>query len=203
VVLASDASPVAAEPVTLLLHKPPGVDAGDGAMALLVPRHRATEERAGPRTMPAHFRRQVGPTPLETTASGLVVFTQDPRILRRLTEDASLIEHETLVDVAGDVDDDALARLLAADPSDTRRAQPIRASIGSRTDETTRLRFAIKGHQPGRIERVCAAAGLRMHAMRRTRIGRCRSPGCRRGSGDIWGPPSASSSAAHPARRRA
>jgi len=178
VALTRGATLSATEPVTLLLNKPPGLVAGivvgnaaDGAAGLLQVRHRATGDRVPPRVEPAHLRRQLCLTPLETTAGGLLVFSQDPRIARRLTEDASQLEHETMVDVAGPVDPALLAR-LAIDPAEPRAPRAMRVSIGSSSDETTRLRFAIKGHQPGRIERACADAGLKVLAISRLRIGR-------------------------------
>jgi 23S rRNA pseudouridine2604 synthase len=174
VALVRGATLSATEPVTLLLNKPPGLVAGDaanGAAGLLQVRHRATGDRVPPRVEPAHLRRQLCLTPLETTASGLLVFSQDPRIARRLTEDASQLEHETMVDVAGAVAPALLAR-LAIDPAEPRAPRAMRVSIGSSSDETTRLRFAIKGHQPGRIERACADAGLKVLAISRLRIGR-------------------------------
>jgi 23S rRNA pseudouridine2604 synthase len=174
VALVRGATLSATEPVTLLLNKPPGLvagDAADGAAGLLQVRHRATGDRVPPRVEPAHLRRQLCLTPLETTAGGLLVFSQDPRIARRLTEDASQLEHETMVDVAGAVAPALLAR-LAIDPAEPRAPRAMRVSIGSSSDETTRLRFAIKGHQPGRIERACADAGLKVLAISRLRIGR-------------------------------
>jgi 23S rRNA pseudouridine2604 synthase len=164
----------ATEPVTLLLNKPPGLktgDAPDGAAGLLQASHRATGDHVPARVEPAHLRRQSCVTPLETTAGGLVVFSQDPRILRRLIEDASQLEHETMVDVAGAVAQPLLVR-LAIDPAEPRAPRAMRVSIGSSSDETTRLRFAIQGHQPGRIERACADAGLQVLAISRLRIGR-------------------------------
>jgi len=174
VALVRGASLSATEPVTLLLNKPPGLKTGetpDGAAGLLQVRRRATGDRVPERVEPAHLRRQACLTPLETTAGGLVVFSQDPRIARRLTEDASQLEHETMVDVAGPVDPALLAR-LAIDPAEPRAPRAMRVSIGSSSDETTRLRFAIKGHQPGRIERACVDAGLKVLAISRLRIGR-------------------------------
>lgn len=180
----------AIEPVTLLLNKPPGLRTGDGpddAAGLLRARLRAADDTVPPRVEPAHLRRQVCLTPIETTAGGLVVFSQDPRIARRLTEDASQLEHETMVDVAGTVDPALLAR-LAIDPAEPRAPRAMRVSIGSSSDETTRLRFAIKGHQPGRIERACADAGLKVLAISRLRIGRVPLAGVPVGAWRYLGP---------------
>jgi 23S rRNA pseudouridine2604 synthase len=102
-------------------------------------------------------------TPLETGASGLVASTQEFRIERKLHEDAGILEHEVMVDVAGPVAPEVLTRL---------ERSPARVSIGRQSDEQTGLRFALKGAQPGQIAHICDNVGLRILAMRRIRIGR-------------------------------
>ena len=54
--------------------------------------------------------------PLDAAASGLVVYTQDWRIVRKLTADAATLEHELLVDVADQLPPDGLKRLTRALP---------------------------------------------------------------------------------------
>jgi 23S rRNA pseudouridine2604 synthase len=66
----------------------------------------------------------------------------------------------------------AIVHLHARDPVDGRPVPEAKVSVGSGSGDSVRLRFAIKGHQPGRIERACEAAGLEVSAVRRTRIGR-------------------------------
>ena len=100
-------------PVTLLLHKPAGTPT-DNAHRLLVPANHHEPERAGLRFLPRHVAAQRCMTPLETGASGLVVFTQEWRIERKLQEDAGILENEVMVDVAGPVGPDVLARLERA-----------------------------------------------------------------------------------------
>jgi 23S rRNA pseudouridine2604 synthase len=149
-------------PVTLLLHKPAGM-ATDTAHRLLVAANHHEPERAGMRFLPAHAKAQRCMTPLETGASGLVVYTQEWRIERKLHEDAALLEHELIVDVAGPVGPEALARLDRA---------PARVSVSQQNEGHTGLRFAVKGLQPGQIAQQCQAAGLRLLGIRRLRIGR-------------------------------
>ncbi len=79
-------------------------------------------------------------TPLETGASGPVAFTQEFRIERKLHEDASVIEHEITLDVAGVVPPEQLARFERTPAREHRPPDP----------EQTGLRFALKGAQPGR-----------------------------------------------------
>ena len=156
------ARPVAVLPVTLLLHKPPGLST-EQAHRLLVAANHHEPERAGLRFLPRHVAGQRCMTPLETGASGLLVFTQEFRVERKLHEDAGVMESELMVDVAGPVGPDVLARLDRL---------PARVSIGQQAEGHTGLRFAVKGLRPGQIDDACTRVGLRILSMRRIRIGR-------------------------------
>ncbi|HSV57253.1 MAG TPA: RNA pseudouridine synthase [Variovorax sp.] len=155
------ARPVAVPPVTLLLHKPAGLRLEDAA-PLLVPANLHAQPGA-PAPLPRHLGGQRCMTPLDTEASGLLIFTQEWRIERKLHEDAAFIEHELMVDVAGEVSPQQLAQL---------DRQPARVSISRSADGRTGLRFAVKGLAPGQIARQCERAGLAIEAMKRIRIGR-------------------------------
>jgi 23S rRNA pseudouridine2604 synthase len=158
----SGAKPEPVVPVTLLLHKPAGT-ATDVAHRLLLPANHHEPERAGLRFLPRHVAAQRCMTPLETGASGLVVFTQEWRIERKLQEDAGVIESEVMVDVEGPVGPEVLARL---------ERSPARVSIGQQAEGHTGLRFALKGARPGQIAHICDGVELRILAMKRIRIGR-------------------------------
>ena len=162
-------------PVTLLLHKPPGYDWLDGprpARELLLPAGHWSGDRSPNRIVKRHLCEQVGVTPLETGASGLLVFTQDWRIRRKLQEDAARVEHEVIVDVTGDVTEAALRQLNRAPVIDGRAMVPAKVSVSRQVDALTGLRFAVKGSLPGQIAQMCAAAGLTVKGMKRIRIGR-------------------------------
>jgi 23S rRNA pseudouridine2604 synthase len=156
------ARPEPVVPVTLLLHKPAGTPM-EQTHRLLVPANHHAPERAGLRFLPRHVAVQRCMTPLETAASGLVVFTQEWRIERKLHEDAVLLEHELIVDVSGPVGPEQLARLNQA---------PARVSVSQQAEGHTGLRFAVKGLEPGQIAHQCQAVGLQILGMRRLRIGR-------------------------------
>jgi 23S rRNA pseudouridine2604 synthase len=166
--------------VTLLLHKPPGFDAPDGrrpAARLLtreahVPQPGAPADAQTAQVLSRHLAQQACFTPLEAGASGLVVFTQEFGVRRKLTEDAALVEHELIVDVAGPVAPEVLAQLNRSPVVDGRAMLPAKVSVSRGTPESTGLRFATKGHWPGRIAQMCDAAGLRITGMKRIRIGR-------------------------------
>jgi 23S rRNA pseudouridine2604 synthase len=176
IVLDKDASLLALTPVTLLLHKPAGHEAGpDGNAAslapLLSPATRSPDDRSGIRPLKKHFSSVELVTPLATPASGLVVLTQDWRVTRKLREDARLMEHEVIVDVSGDIKSGGLERLNRVDHGFTFKGMLLPPAKVSWQNET-RLRFALKGEVPGQIAYMCESVGLKVEGMKRLRIGR-------------------------------
>jgi len=166
------ADPSQTEPVTLLLHKPPGyhtLQAGaPAASQLLGATTLWAEDASGIRPLKKHFTQLTLCVPLETDASGLVVFTQDWRVLRKLTEDAATLEHEVVVEVAGELAPNGLKRLNRGIPFNGRTPPAIKVSWQSEN----RLRVALKGAQPGQIAHLCQAVGLQVLSMKRIRLGR-------------------------------
>ena len=165
------ADPSQAEPVTLLLHKPPGYHTIDGeppASQLLTPATLWAEDLSGLRPLKMHFAQLTLCVPLETDASGLVVFTQDWRVARKLTEDAATLEHEVVVEVAGELAANGLKRLNRGIPYHGKTPPAIKVSW----QNETRLRVALKGAQPGQIAHLCEAVGLQVLSMKRIRLGR-------------------------------
>lgn len=171
VALLPGARPEPAEPATLLLHKPAGfdMDAGpDAVLALLAPEHRWPEDASGWRLLRRHFQRLSPAMAIEPAASGLVVYSQDGRVLRKLAEDGNKLEQEWLVDVEGELAPYGWNRLVGGTSFNGWPVAPFKVSWQSEQ----RLRFAIKGVRPGLLEHLCAEVGLRATAMRRLRLGR-------------------------------
>ena len=79
-----------------------------------------------------------------------------------------MLEQEYVVEVAGELPADGL-KLLNHGLSFNGRALPP-AKISWQNE--TRLRFALKGVQPGQIAHACKCVGLQVLAMKRLRIGR-------------------------------
>jgi quinolinate synthase len=101
-------------PVTLVLHKPAQVPF-DKAGALLTVQSHCAQDVSGIRVLKRHFQKLESLVPLETGATGLVVFTQDWRTERKLLEDMDAMEHELIADVGGEAPPEAMqkiARLL-------------------------------------------------------------------------------------------
>ena len=159
------------EPATILLHKPIGFDAEAGAkpaVALVTSGKRWPEDGTGIRTLRRHFARLSAVLPLEREASGLQVYTQDGRLLRRIDEEGDRIEQEFVVEVAGEIAPYGLRRLCHGLSFGGRSLPPCKVSWQSEN----RLRFALKGPRSGQIKAVCAEVGLETLALKRIRIGR-------------------------------
>ena len=166
-----DARLDAVEPATVLLHRPAGLDAtrDPAALAALVrPDTRWSDDPSGVRSLQRHFHRLTPLVPLDAEASGLVVLSQDGRVWRRLTEDLQGIEQEFVVEVAGVIAPYGLARLRHGLSYRGRALPPCQVSW----QNEVRLRFALKGVQPGQLRDVCRQVGLEVVAIRRLRIGR-------------------------------
>ncbi len=165
-----DASLLDLADVTLLLHKPPGLAAT--AQQVLSPANHAAGDPGGERVLKRHFARLTACVPLENAASGLVVFTQDWRVQRKLEEDAAVMDQEVIVEVEGTVAPATLQRLNQGLVVDGRALPPVKVSLNSTGDASSKLRFALKGAHPGLLAYLCERVGLRILGIKRLRIGR-------------------------------
>jgi len=167
ITLHPDANVDPVEPTTLLLHKPAGLDAA-GALQLIGPESHITDDPARIRMLKKHFQRLNPVLALEAEASGLLVFTQDYRVTRKLIDDAYKTEQEFIVEVSGSIAPDGLKRLNHGLVFDGMTLPPIKVSW----QNETRLRFALKTPRPGQITHMCRSVGLNVLGMKRIRIGR-------------------------------
>ena len=164
-----DASLAPAEPATILLHQP--ADTGinpSAALQLISAETRAADDPSGIHMLKQHFLRLTPHIPLERDASGMAIYTQDWRAARKLSEDANALEQEYIVEVVGELPPEKLKLLNHGLTYNGRALPPIKVSW----QNETRLRFALKGVQPGQIAHMCQAVGLQVLAMKRIRIGR-------------------------------
>ncbi|HYE39389.1 MAG TPA: RNA pseudouridine synthase [Ramlibacter sp.] len=157
----------AAVSATLLVHKPAGMETSQ-LQGQLVAATRWSGDDSGIRRVKSHAVGLVALLPLPREASGLSVFSQDGRIVRKLKEDADSLEQELLADVAGTIAPNGLARLGRGLVFEGEALPPARVSWQSET----RLRFALKGIAPQWVPWMCAQVGLDLTALRRIRIGR-------------------------------
>ena len=194
-----DASLMALGEVTLILHKPPNVldgvqdEAGHvvapagptpgrgrqarapamvSARELLIAANHSPQDAGGQRPLLRHFKQLQASVPLEKAASGLLVFSQDWRVQRKLQEDMAQMEHELMVEVRGEVKPESLIPIERALRDPRQRLPVAKISIGSASEARSILRLAVKGAHPGLAAFLCELAGLEIQALRRIRVGR-------------------------------
>jgi 23S rRNA pseudouridine2604 synthase len=140
--------------------------------SLLTMAQHSQHDRSGVRLMKSHLAKLDAGVPLENEASGLVAFTQDFRVRRKLMEDMPFMEQELMVDVRGEVLPEALIPIERAMRDERLRLPDFKISVGSSNSERSQLRLAVKGSHLGLAPYVCDLAGLQIMAMRRIRLGR-------------------------------
>ena len=173
--LAADALGDQGELVTLLLNKPVGYVSGQPEpgyhpAAELLTNDRKMAESGG---LPLGSASFVGLAPagrLDIDSTGLLVFTQDGRLARRLTGDHGEIEKEYLVRVTGTLDDEGLNRLRHGLELDGRPLRPAQVEWLNRDQ----LRFVICEGRKRQIRRMCELVGLKVTGLKRVRIGKVR-----------------------------
>jgi 23S rRNA pseudouridine2604 synthase len=173
--LDKNATLLASEPMTILLNKPPGYTWDEGqqtALSLLTAAHRSQADASGLRLLTRHLKAQACITPLERGASGLLVFSQDFRVQRKLWDDANFVENETIVDVQGAVSEEILLLLNRPFMRRDRLVLHAKVALSKSNEKSTGLRFAAKGAEPGRIAALCEHHGLEVIGMKRIRVGR-------------------------------
>ena len=166
VALLPNADLTKAEPVTLLLHQPAAMNT-EQALGLINLGTLCADYRENIRPLKGHFARLSTALPLQAGASGLAVFTQDWRTLRKLSDDAKKLEQEYIVEVTGEIAPHGLNRMNQGQTYKGQELPPVKASWQSEA----RLRLAMKNPQAGLIAGHCASVGLTIISMKRLRIG--------------------------------
>ena len=105
---------------------------------------------------------------LDIDSKGLLVFTQDGVLARRLTGEEERLDKEYLVRVQGQLDDAGLSRLRYGLELDGKKLQ--RADVDWLN--TDQLRFILREGRKRQIRRMCEAVGLKVVGLKRVRIGK-------------------------------
>ncbi len=159
------------ERVSILLHKAPGIEGLTEKEGRVISRavvnaaNQWEEDTATTMFQRGHLSRILYAGSLDASASGLVVFTQDERVARRLA--ANDAEEEFVVQVDGVLSGGAVKRLEQGLMLGRVKLAPARASWQSEG----KLRLVLRGSRPGLVESVCVALGLKPIQFRRIRIG--------------------------------
>lgn len=152
--------------LTVILHKTVGqvgLEQLGAQRVLLRPELRSAQDRSGISLTPRHQKLLQHGAALEDAATGLVVLSEDPALLRKLRDSLQPLEHELLAEVSGSVSD---PQLQAMSP------MGLKTSISSENHHKTSLRMAFKGYQPGYAAGVIEHAGLQLVGLKRIRVGR-------------------------------
>lgn len=171
--IAKAAARYQSEQVTILLHKPVGYVSGqaeDGyrpASVLITPENHWAGDTSGIPFKPAHLRGLAPAGRLDIDSTGLIVFTQDGRVARRLVGAHSEVEKEYLVRVDGKLDGAGMKLLQHGLELDGVRLKPARVSW----QNEDQLRFVLREGRKRQIRRMCELVGLAVTGLKRVRTG--------------------------------
>jgi 23S rRNA pseudouridine2604 synthase len=161
------------EQVSILLNKPVGYVSGqaeDGytpASALIKPENRWTRDASPIKFKPGHLRGLAPAGRLDIDSTGLIVFTQDGRVAKRLIGSHSEVEKEYLVRVEGKLDDAGMKLLQHGLELDGVKLRPARVSW----QNEHQLRFVLREGRKRQIRRMCELVGLTVTGLKRVRTG--------------------------------
>ena len=161
------------ESVTILLNKPldlacePLDGDNENALLLIRPENRWREDDSRYYFKATHLRGLALAGKLDADATGMLVFTQEASVSRRLTGDDTRLEKEYMVRVEGELAADGMKLLnqgLALDDVNLKRTQ-----VSWQSEQ--QLRFVLHESRKRQIQRMCALVGLCVTAVKRIRIG--------------------------------
>ncbi|QJR15262.1 pseudouridine synthase [Usitatibacter palustris] len=161
------------EQVTIILNKPMGYVSGqpeDGhqpAMVLIKPENRWAEDPSTTKFQHTHLRGLAPAGRLDIDSTGLIVFTQDGRVAKRLIGQDSEVEKEYLVRVEGTLDEAGMNKLRHGLELDGVKLKPAQVSWANEDQ----LRFALREGRKRQIRRMCEMVGLVVTALKRVRTG--------------------------------
>ena len=161
------------ESVSIVFNKPrdfpgPAAEEGREAIAALIRADNHWAEDNTPLSFqPTHLRGLAQAGRLETEEGGMLAFTQEGSVARRLSGGDSRLEKEYHVRVEGELAADGLdllCRGLALDNVKLPRAQ-----VSWLSDQ--QMRFVLPDGKKGQIQRMCELVGLQVTDIKRVRIG--------------------------------
>ena len=160
--------------VTILLHKPIGYvsaqpeDNYQPAIKLITRANQFGESRL--RLQPAHLKGLAVAGRLDIDSQGLLLFTQDGRIAKKIIGDNGKVEKEYIVRVEGLLPENRLRLLRHGLELDGKPLKPARVEWIN----DDQLRFVLTEGKKRQIRRMCEMVGLRIAGLKRVRIGNIR-----------------------------
>jgi 23S rRNA pseudouridine2604 synthase len=161
------------EQVTIILNKPVGYVSGQPednhqpAMVLIKPENRWAEDPSPIKFRHGHLRGLAPAGRLDIDSTGLIVFTQDGRVAKRLIGADTEVEKEYLVRVEGELGEEGMKLLHHGLELDGVKLKPARVSWANEGQ----LRFVLREGRKRQIRRMCEMVGLTVTALKRVRTG--------------------------------
>jgi 23S rRNA pseudouridine2604 synthase len=119
------------------------------------------------RLMPEHLKGLAVAGRLDIDSQGLLLFTQDGRLAKKIIGEESRVEKEYIVRVRGQLSDDGLRLLRAGLALDGRSLKPAQVEWINRDQ----LRFVLREGRKRQIRRMCDLVGLKVVGLKRVRVG--------------------------------
>lgn len=162
-----------AKQVTILLNKPVGYVSGQPEAdckpaVTLISAESWVRQSGDPEFKPWMLRGLAPAGRLDIDSTGLLVFTQDGRIAKKLIGEDSLVEKEYLVRVSGEMIPGGFKLLQHGLELD---GKPLKPAWVKQLNED-QLHFILKEGKKRQIRRMCELVGLRVIGLKRVRIGR-------------------------------
>ena len=172
VAIKDEASKHQTESVTILLNKPLDSEGGQAerqgeALRMIRAENRWAEDETPFTFKATHLRGLAQVGKLDAGVSGMLVFTQEGSVARRINGDDTRLEKEYMVRVEGELSPDNLKLLNHGLTLDEVKLQ--RAQVSWQNEK--QLRFVLHESRKAQIERMCELVGLRVLAIKRIRIG--------------------------------
>ena len=171
-----EASKHQTESVTILLNKPldiasgkdeNGGEGGESALQLIRPDNRWAEDATRTNFKATHLRGLALAGKLDAESTGMLVFTQEGSVARRITGDDARLEKEYMVRVEGELTPEGMKQLnhgLSLDDVKLKKAQ-----VSWQNEQ--QLRFVLHESKKRQIQRMCELVGLTVTSIKRIRIG--------------------------------
>jgi 23S rRNA pseudouridine2604 synthase len=159
------------ELITIILNKPVGYvsaqpEAGYApAIKLITVANQFG--KGNKRLMPEHLKGLAVAGRLDIDSQGLLLFTQDGRLAKKIIGEESRVEKEYIVRVRGQLSDDGLRLLRGGLALDGRPLKPAQVEWINRDQ----LRFVLREGRKRQIRRMCDLVGLKVVGLKRVRVG--------------------------------
>jgi 23S rRNA pseudouridine2604 synthase len=122
------------------------------------------------RLMPEHLKGLAVAGRLDIDSQGLLLFTQDGRLAKKIIGEKSRVEKEYIVRVRGLLSDDGLRLLRGGLALDGKPLKPAQVEWINRDQ----LRFVLREGRKRQIRRMCDLVGLKVVGLKRVRVGNIR-----------------------------